>query len=437
MAKRNAYLTLRIVRGGHTIERHLRPKDRLTVGPSPENDLTVFAHGFPKRHVLVSGGSGCYFLHLLPGIEGEVRLQDSRLSLADLILQDVLPRKGGSYLFPITPGKYGYVKIGEIRLEFVFDGRTGTLDARGLEAFSWTRTTLRSLTRDVGFKAILVVLLVLNSVVLFSFSKKNIHRRPRPRPELTPQRLARFVIKPREAARSTAGSEAGNVGSAAKPKKKAGRARSARKSNREVNPTSQGILGLLGGVGPSNQSSSVVDFLVDKGLAAQINEVLSTTNLKVGRGSNKRGEQLDELLALSQSGGIDDILSDIDDVETVKLEKKGSVQLQRVGRMEATREAEGKRTEESIRSVIVSYYGRIEYIYNKYLKKDPELGGKMVVEITIAPDGRVATYRIISSNIKNASFEREILDVIRRLKWEPIDEGYVTVQYPLVFQKIG
>jgi TonB family protein len=435
MAKRSKNLRLRIEQNGRVVERHLRPKDKLTVGPSPSNDIMVFGDALPKRHVLLKGGKDRYELHLFRGVEGEVRLNDSSLSIQDLIEQEVLPRKGRGYLLPITRGKYGYVRIGDALLQFRYDGKPEAVDLAGTEAFSWTRTTLRSLTRDLGFKLILVALLLLNSAILFSFSKKDIRRRPRPAAEIIPKRFAKFVIKPKESPAPRGGAESGGPNEA--KKEATTRPKSARKSTREVNPESQGILGLLAGVGPSNQSSSVVDFLVDKGLAQQLDEVLSETNLEVGRGSNKRGEQLDELLALSQTGGIDDILSDIEEVETVELEKKGSVQLQRVGRMEATREAVGKRTEESIRSIIVSYYGRIEYIYNKYLKKDPELGGKMVVEITIAPEGHVASYRIISSSIKNASFEREILDVIRRLKWDPIDEGYVTVQYPLVFQKIG
>lgn len=437
MPKRTAPLTVRISRGGKVVERHLHPREKLTVGPGRDNDVAIFGESLPKRHVLVQGANGRYELHLLPGVEGEVRLNESRLALQDLIAHDVLPRKGHTFVLPITAGKSGYVTLGGVRFDFNFDSGAGPPDPAGLEAFSWSRTTLRGLTRDLGFKAIFLTLLLLHSAILYSYSKKDIQRRPRARTEIIPQRLARFVLQPREVPEAKPAAEIGTPGAQPEAKEEASPPKSARKSNREVNPASQGILGLLGGVGPSEQSSSVVDFLVDKGLARQLDEVLSENNLNVGRGSNKRGEMLDELLALSQSGGIDDILSDIEEVETVELEKKGSVQLERLGSMQATREAQGKRTEESIRQVIVSYYGRIEYIYNKYLKKDPELAGKLVVEITIAPEGHVASYRIISSTVHNASFEREIVDVIRRLKWEPIDEGYVTVQYPMVFQKIG
>ncbi|MFQ5675712.1 MAG: TonB family protein, partial [bacterium] len=81
--------------------------------------------------------------------------------------------------------------------------------------------------------------------------------------------------------------------------------------------------------------------------------------------------------------------------------------------------------------------GRLTYIYNKYLKHDAGLSGKMVVEVVIAADGHVSNVKLVSSDLHKPEFEREVLNFVRKWKYEAIDQGDVTVTYPLVFNKIS
>ena len=59
--------------------------------------------------------------------------------------------------------------------------------------------------------------------------------------------------------------------------------------------------------------------------------------------------------------------------------------------------------------------------------------GKIVVAISIAPDGAVESARVVSDTINNAAFRTSLLARIRSWRFPPIEEGDVTVIYPFVF----
>ncbi|UCE06230.1 MAG: TonB family protein, partial [bacterium] len=210
---------------------------------------------------------------------------------------------------------------------------------------------------------------------------------------------------------------------------------------RRGNPAaSAGLLGLIAGSGPSGKSSSIVDALVDKGLVADLNNIVgSGTNLKVTKGANKNDiDPLDQLIGTGGSGGIDDFLSALeDDVPQVTLTKKAKVDLVKPSKMTGSKEALGQRTEQSIMNVVLGRQGRITYLYEKYLKREPNLRGKISIEFTIAANGFVTSAQIIESTISHPDLERDLLNLIKRLKFDPIPSGNVTTIFPFQFSKVN
>ena len=55
----------------------------------------------------------------------------------------------------------------------------------------------------------------------------------------------------------------------------------------------------------------------------------------------------------------------------------------------------------------------IQKYYHKYLKKEPELKGTMVVKIYIHPSGKVNDVAITSSTLCHQNFENGILEIIK------------------------
>lgn len=91
------------------------------------------------------------------------------------------------------------------------------------------------------------------------------------------------------------------------------------------------------------------------------------------------------------------------------------------------------RAEEEIALIFEKNKGAIFSLYNRALRKDPTLQGKVVLELTIAPNGKITKCRIISSELNNASLERKLVARIKLFRFAAKAVKTVTVTFPLDF----
>ncbi|MBS0440942.1 MAG: energy transducer TonB [Proteobacteria bacterium] len=91
------------------------------------------------------------------------------------------------------------------------------------------------------------------------------------------------------------------------------------------------------------------------------------------------------------------------------------------------------RSLEEIRLVFDRNKGAIYAIYNRALRDDPALQGKVVLKLSIAPSGQVTDIRIESSELKAADLESKLLARIRSFDFGAKDVNPMTVTYPLDF----
>ncbi len=92
------------------------------------------------------------------------------------------------------------------------------------------------------------------------------------------------------------------------------------------------------------------------------------------------------------------------------------------------------RTSEEIQMVFDRHKGAVYRIYNRALRKNPTLRGKVVLEITILPSGKVEKVHIVSSQLKDKKLERKLAARIKMFNFgnkEDIDT--VVVTYPIDF----
>lgn len=89
---------------------------------------------------------------------------------------------------------------------------------------------------------------------------------------------------------------------------------------------------------------------------------------------------------------------------------------------------------EEIELVFQKNKGRIFSIYNRALRKDPSLQGKIVLELTISPSGKVTKVRIVSSELNNPELENKLKARVKgfRFKSRP-NVGTLVVKYPIDF----
>lgn len=71
------------------------------------------------------------------------------------------------------------------------------------------------------------------------------------------------------------------------------------------------------------------------------------------------------------------------------------------------------RSEEEIRKIMEQHKGAIYSIYNRALRQNAALQGKMVVKIVIDPNGRIVEASLVSSELGDADLESRILSRIK------------------------
>lgn len=92
------------------------------------------------------------------------------------------------------------------------------------------------------------------------------------------------------------------------------------------------------------------------------------------------------------------------------------------------------RTDEEIQIVFDRYKAALYRIYNRELRKNPTLQGKMVLRITIMPDGSVALAKVETTDLDSATLSSKIVARVKRFNFGA-KEGVpkVTILYPIDF----
>lgn len=91
------------------------------------------------------------------------------------------------------------------------------------------------------------------------------------------------------------------------------------------------------------------------------------------------------------------------------------------------------RSIEEIKLVFERNKGAIYALYNRALRDDPSLQGKVVLELKIAPSGAVDGVRIVSSELKATELEGKLLARIRQFDFGAKDVDLMVVTWPVDF----
>jgi TonB family protein len=99
------------------------------------------------------------------------------------------------------------------------------------------------------------------------------------------------------------------------------------------------------------------------------------------------------------------------------------------------RGASGKATRsiEEVRLVLERAKAALYAIYNRALREDPTLRGRVVVEFTIAPNGSVTNCRFVSSELQSPDLEQKLIARFRSLGFGAEDVDTLITTYPIDF----
>ena len=141
------------------------------------------------------------------------------------------------------------------------------------------------------------------------------------------------------------------------------------------------------------------------GEAAQVDRAMITSGAKVASGGINTAAMSRDTGGVALSGR-----------ETTKV-KSGLAEPGKKAAAATTSNSDGAggaaRSEEEIRKIMEQHKGAIYSIYNRALRQNPALQGKMVVKIVIDPNGRIVEASLVSSELGDPALESKILQRIK------------------------
>ena len=186
--------------------------------------------------------------------------------------------------------------------------------------------------------------------------------------------------------------------------------------------SNKGILGLLTGTGEAAQGEGIVDILGNDNVSdsgQDLDQVLAgldgIKSSGTSGGNGKRGSRgARGGRARGGSGSIADMITDLSRAETKRFGTKTEKMVVSQSKVRAEAGKSAGRSAEDVLQVVNSHRAAIEYCYQRQLRSNPNLRGKVSVRFVIRPDGSVKDAKIIASTLNNPSVERCIISKIRR-----------------------
>ena len=96
-----------------------------------------------------------------------------------------------------------------------------------------------------------------------------------------------------------------------------------------------------------------------------------------------------------------------------------------------TASGQNARTLEELTLIFDKYKGALQNIYQRALRKDPTLQGKVVFELSISPAGKVTKCTIISSELNSKPLERRLISRVKSFRFAAKDVATITVTMPV------
>ncbi len=191
-----------------------------------------------------------------------------------------------------------------------------------------------------------------------------------------------------------------------------------------------GLLALIGTAGKSSTQMQVEDLLADGNLGEAQHDAIARA--RVG------GERNDGLTGLRGGSATDGLAGSMEMAEVIGTDGgrviKESVEL--VGTAETgTWEEPEESTDYDVRKQMKRYLGQMKRCYEKELKGDPDLTGKVTLSWTIQTDGDLAAVSVDGNSTGSDALSACVAKTMRRIRFAPPPVELDVEGYPLLFDR--
>src|SRR5450631_2792892 len=441
-------LRIGIIQGGRIVEERLvRKRENITIGQSAKNMFVVPSDALPRNWLLFEASGSQYVAHFSDGMDARIAVGNEIISLSQLKQTGKIQKKGTSWPLPLDERSRGKISLADMSILFQFvtppppqprPQLPASVRGSIFSGMDWAYTAIAS----ASFLAHLIFVLYLRSV---DWPRK-------PDIEEIPDRFVQMVVKakppepPKEtvnkdekkdddqkvekkAASSTSTNKAPKKELSAEEKARLDAERRARLAEQVRNT---GILKLLGA--KADGSGSIADVLgkgdVDRDQEKAFQGVGGLTvatgdaalrGVKTGTGGSGRVANISGLRgAGSIAGG---------DTGAGLTEKR----MTGIVTSEAP-SVDGELDPSLVSKEVRTRIGAIKACYERALKRNPNLSGKVKVRWTITAAGTVSAVEIEEDSMGDSEVSSCIKGLVARWRFPAPSGGSVDVVYPFVFQ---
>lgn len=442
-------LRIGVILNGKIISENIikEPVD-ITIGTDKKCTFCISeSHKLPKELKVFAVRNRQYHLIFTDRQSGQIIVKNAEFNLQSVKAQNICKKKGNEYYYPLDMDSKGRLDIEDVIVLFQFIPPPPEPPKPQIPEIAkgyWLKKM------DKPFVAIFMTSFILHFGFVFSV---RYFAEPPKEPTINdiPDRFVKMIMPEKEIRKKTEKTEDG-VGKETKMSEikksvtkssgsgdgKAGQAKGmGRQTAEEVKNKvmGTGILKVIGSLSDGEGDSALADVLKGGGRGGSLEDSLS----KIGSVGIATEDGQGTRLGAGGSGGtasIGDLATKAEVGQvgggTGEKIKTASISGKITG---INAEVDGKMDQAKINAIIKSKQKALQDCYERELRKNPNLSGKIVVRFTIGEDGKVSDVRIESDNMGNPEVSDCILSRIRRWLFPKPDEGSVTVSVPFVFVK--
>jgi len=444
-------LRIGIVQAGKVIhERLIRPGQSVTVGASPKNTFAFQVAGFPSQHVLFQARGNRYFLNFNDKMAGKIAFRDGIVSLDQLQERGEASRKGPHFVLPLSEKNRGKIVIDDVTVLFQF------VAAPPESARMMGKQDFRPKLMDeddpvfLGFLALfssiatVMMIWAMNQEPVERISLEKIPDRfvdlvmpsedREPPPEIEPE--IDENLKGTEVEEAKADAEPTEAKAPKKPKKEMTQeqraaAEAKRLQNKKENLSRKSaVLAMIGTRGETNSGDMIEDVFAEgdsnfSNLEDALADVSSTEmanaeNVASVKGQQDGGGRGDASVGGTESGG----------GGTAAVSSAPAAQVKKASLSTSGADVGGAEGADAIKSVLRSKSGQVKYCYEQRLKENPNISGRIAVEVSIA-GGRVTSAVIVENTTGDSALESCVTRKIRSWRFSEEAEGDVYLPFAL------
>ena len=437
-------LRIGIIQGGRIVEERLvRKRENISVGQSARNMFVVPSEALPRHWLMFEITPRGYVAHFADAMDARIAVGNEIISLAQLKQAGKIRRHGHAWVLLLDERARGKITVGDLTILFQFVTPPPPQPRPQLPAsvrgsitsgLDWAFTTIAALS----FIGHLVMVIYLRSV---DWPRK-------PDIEEIPDRFVQMVVKRPEPAKEQPKTE--EKKEEEKPAEKPRVAAGERKAKKELSPEEKAR---LDAERRARLAEQVKNTGILKVLGAKADGAGNLADV-LGRGDVDRDQQR----AFEGVGGLT-VASGDANLRGVKSGTGGSGKVASIGSLRGGAGIAGASTgnvgsERKVTAVVKSEapavdgqldpniivlevrarMSAIKACYERALKRNPNLSGKVVVRWTITAAGTVNGVDIDQDTLGDSEVTNCIKGLVARWHFPTPQGGSVEVSFPFVFQ---